>query len=306
MNSLPELFNYIVILIALSIALILLLWQRKAVRGLTLSGPWWWSLIALLALGAVETLIALRADFATPGVSEPLRFIALTSLFTPLMSLMGAKRPQDGAWHFIVVSLWAILALPAAETLFLQRGQALEVYDARCWFMLALVVISALNLGLVRWWPSAVLIALAELLMLAEYLPGLRASLLVEQSPSQRMAIGCCLLAVGTVLLFARVPRLGKVPPWDRLWLAFRDSFGALWAIRIAEQINQIAEKQQWSFRLRWAGFREAATGKALEQSPFEQEPVLGQVVENQFRRFVNVPWIEERLGRSLAELKGS
>jgi hypothetical protein len=120
------------------------------------------------------------------------------------------------------------------------------------------------------------------------------------------MAVGCILLALGTMLLLARVPRPGNVPPWDRLWLAFRDSFGALWAIRIAEQINQVAEKQQWSFRLRWAGFREIATGKALAQSPFEQEPMLAQVVENLFRRFVNAPWIEARLGRSLAELKGS
>lgn len=302
-NFVPGWAAYPVIACSLAITLGLLLWKLKSLRGLTLMGPWWWIVIAVVSIASVETLIHFHADYAARPLSEPLRFIALTSLFTPLISLLGAKRPQDGAWHFVVASLWAILALPAAETLFLQRGQALEVYDARCWFLLALIVISALNIGLVRWWPAALLIALAELLTLAEYLPWLRASAVATQASEDRIAAGCLLLLAATVLAAFGIPRQRSVPPWDRLWLAFRDSFGALWAIRIAEQINQVAGQQQWAFRLHWQGFRNIR-GEPLSESPFEQQPVLAQVVENLFRRFVNAAWIERHLGRPLADYK--
>ena len=306
MNILPAWANFPVTIGAIAIGLVFLLRQWRELRGLTLCGPWWWCVVVLMAIAGVETLVAWAPGFGDSAVSEPLRFMALTGLFMPLMSLMGAKRPQHNAWHFIVISLWGILALPALETLFLQRGQALEMYDARGWFLLALVIISALNLGLVRWWPSALLIAAAEVLMLAAYLPGVRVSVVAQWEPTGRIAWGCILLATAlAVMQWQRHrQRASSVPAWDRLWLDFRDGFGALWAIRIAEQINQVAEQQQWSFRVKWGGFRSTGSGEPLTQSPFEQRPALGQVVENLFRRFVDRPWMEARLGRSLDDLK--
>jgi hypothetical protein len=48
-----------------------------------------------------------------------------------MLAVLGAKRPQHAAWSFVVLAFWGILALPAAETYFLQRGQRREMGDAR-------------------------------------------------------------------------------------------------------------------------------------------------------------------------------
>jgi len=301
---LPDALAFPLTAASLATALGLLAWRRNSVRGTTLAGPWWWSVIALALLAAVETIVALNRNYADASISEPLRLVALTGLFTPFMSQLGAKRPQDRAWHFIVLSLWAILALPAAETLFLQRGQALEVYDARCWFLLALVAVSAANLGLTRWWPSALLIAAAQMLTLAEYLPWLRDSAVADWPSAERIAIGSLLLAIAAGLPCLRIPRRRNVPAWDAHWRDFRDSFGALWAIRVAEQVNQSAEQHDWPFRLRWNGFRLLSNDRPLAESPFETQPILAQVMENLFRRFVDEDWTRARLGKPFAEWK--
>ena len=60
-----------------------------------------------------------------PTFPKRRRFAAAVLSFAPTMALLGAKRPQNGAWQFVVITLWAILALPAFEVLLRGRGEAL-------------------------------------------------------------------------------------------------------------------------------------------------------------------------------------
>ena len=106
-----------------------------------------------------------------PVWAEPLRFIAAVATFCPSISLLGAKRPQDGMWNFIVLTLWGMLALPAAEVFFLQRGQTLEVNDLRAWFLWGLIVTGTVNLLPTRMWLYGLLYGCAQTVLLAEYLP---------------------------------------------------------------------------------------------------------------------------------------
>ncbi len=67
-----------------------------------------------------------------PSWAAPARYIAAMSTFSPIMALLGAKRPQDRGWQFIVATLWAILSLPACEWLLF--GGVAEIHPARFWF----------------------------------------------------------------------------------------------------------------------------------------------------------------------------
>ena len=42
--------------------------------------------------------------------------------------------------------------------------------------------------------------------------------------------------------------------PSRRLWLAFRDHWGAVWALRVAERFNQAAARSGWDVRVGWSG----------------------------------------------------
>ena len=82
----------------------------------------------------------------------------------------------------------------------------------------------------------------------------------------------------------------------NRRWLGFRDAFGAFWALRVLQMINQTAELQQWPVRLVWGGFAQAAsTEKDLDDdakpdlpSVSEQDHVsqIDQALDTVLRRF--------------------
>jgi hypothetical protein len=127
--------NFAAVMAALAgaAALCALLAARQTLTATTLTSAWGWALAAVVAWSGVE-FVAGAGLLSDASWLDPLRLAAIGLSFCPAISLIGAKRPQHAAWNFIVVSLWGIVLLPAAETFFLQRGQALEMGDARGWF----------------------------------------------------------------------------------------------------------------------------------------------------------------------------
>jgi hypothetical protein len=152
-------------LLALAAGLGILLLVRPAVFETTLTSAWWWTLVALVGWGGVE-LIAASGGEADRAWLVLLRFVAISLSFCPLVSLIGAKRPQHVAWNFVVASLWAIVALPAGEAFFLHPGRPVEMGDARGWFLWILILLGPINFVPTRHWPSALLLAGGQFLAL--------------------------------------------------------------------------------------------------------------------------------------------
>jgi hypothetical protein len=276
----------------LAIAALLLAWRMPRLRGTTLLGPWFWAMIGLLVLVAAELWLW---DDGRNEHAASVRFLAACGTFCPLISLLGAKRPQHTAWHFVVAALWAVLALPSLEAMFLHRGQSLEIHAMRGWFLWVLIGLEAVNLLPTRFWNSTLLFTASQVLLFANQLPW------IEAPPNvPKETIGCLGVLLAILVASLNVPRRSALHPYDKLWLDFRDSFGALWAMRAAERINAAAQLNDWPIRLGWNGFQSSQNGNSLENLSKNLEPAIQQALVNLLRRFVSSEWISQRLHQSL------
>ncbi|HRX79655.1 MAG TPA: hypothetical protein P5307_11375 [Pirellulaceae bacterium] len=278
----------------------MLLRNRHLVTETTLMGPWLWMLGSISVMGGTH-LVALFASSPSAGQSPnwcvASTFAAAASSFCPLMSLLGAKRPQDRGWHFVVISLWAILVLPVAESLLLRRGQMPDVQGARSWFMLILIGLGMVNSLPTRFWFPAILFGGGQLLMLANSVPFLREW--VDASPTIFGFTCCCAACMITAQLASRSRR--RQGSLTGVWRDFRDSFGLLWGLRVAEQINIAARTSGWPLALRWSGFVDEQ-GNSLDASslPVDTQKSLHQVMQNLLRRFVSSDWIAARMENAI------
>jgi hypothetical protein len=234
-------------LLLMGLASLIWCWPRRTLRETTLGGPWLWSWLGVMAVLLCETLVALGGD-ASRVWSQPLRFAATSGLFCGTISLLGAKRPQDGAWNFIVLTLWGVLALPALEVAFLGRGEDLQLQDVRAWFLWILIGLEfSQRLGTYHW-PASALMAGGQGILLARYLPLIRWEL-----PDPMRWVGAIMALLSMLILLRPLPR--RSASFDRVWLDFRDQFGVAWSLRVMERINSAADRYRWPFRLHWPGF---------------------------------------------------
>ena len=258
--------------LVLAFVAVIVLRSYQRLRGSTLVGPWAWTLAALLGLGAAALLPSEEAYDAG-------RFAAAMGIFCPVMSVLGAKRPQDKAWHWIVLSLWGILALPALEAMILRPGQPLAIVDFRAWFLVVLIGLNVVVYLPTRHWFASLLLGGAQLSICWPFLPWTT----VSYSPWQ--TLNASLLLLGTALLTTWPKR--RAPGFDRIWLDFRDAFGALWAARVLERVNAAATMYDWPVRLGWYGFHDANDPAKAAEIPPELQHSVSQTITNLLRRFV-------------------
>src|SRR5580704_11196065 len=122
-----------------------LLWPGlRSLRGTTLLAAWWWAVVSWAA-AAVATLAGVFGyGFATYATwRESVALGVATTVVLPGIAVLGAKRPQHFAWQWIVLSLWVVLVLPAAQWQLL--GSEPSLHPARQWFLLVLIVLTVVN-----------------------------------------------------------------------------------------------------------------------------------------------------------------
>ena len=83
---------------------------------------------------------------------------------------------------------------------------------------------------------------------------------------------------VGGVVSLEHGLEFGPASPENKLWLRFRDAYGAVWALRIAQRVNDTARQQDWDGRLTWSGL--------------EGNGELRNCLTKLLRPFVGPPWL--------------
>jgi hypothetical protein len=278
------------ITIALLAGITALIAARGKVSQTTLTATWWWTLASFVAAALVE--LAATWQFVTDVATiTALRYAARALLLCPTVSLIGAKRPQAGPWNFVVLSLWGVVALPAAEALFLNTGQPVEIQAFRSWFLVALIVVSFVNVFPTRHGLAALLAVAGQTLLLAEYLP-----IPLAVSASVTSSVGFGILAVAAVLVALQPARAKATTSLDQLWLDFRDLFGLFWGLRVQERLNAAAKMYQWPVVLQWSGWTTADGQRLTSELAADEQRAILTTFRGLLRRFVSNAWIDSRL----------
>jgi hypothetical protein len=259
-------------------------------RGTTLAAPAVWTVVSSLSLAAVEGFLLLRGDDIDPLTASLCRYAAGVSTTVPLMAVLGAKRPQDRGWQWIVLSLWIVLLVPAAQAV-ASRSAQLDLFTAWRWLLGALIAMTVLNYLPTGHAASAMLLAIGQSMILWPYLSGSHGS-----QALRFMGLGAIVAAALLSLYVQRPNRMivAKSPlgRQNERWRAFRDGWGAFWGLRVLQRVNQTAELSGWPGRLEWWNGlvldHEGAgdgDGKLYEQT---DEPIE-QAFDSLLRRFERV-----------------
>ena len=274
----------------------LLIANLRRLQGSTLIAPWGWSLMGLCLVASLELIRPAESVAAQKWFLTMQLAVAVATLL-PAVAVLGAQRPHAGIWQFVVASLWLILILPAVKNALLEPASIFRLHPAWGWSLWVLVVIGLINRIGTRYWFSALLVTFGQCRLLSSQLPGLGQDV---DAAATFVALACFVSA--SLLMHVQWRRDSVVPPrsLDLAWREFRDLYGVLWAFRVADRINILAERQSLGVQLRWQGLVWlAAEGEETTEST-EVEAIIAQNMRNLLRRFVAVDWLELRLPQAV------
>ena len=270
-------------------------------RGTTAVPAAWWAGGAALAF-AVESAVRASGGLTDPASQASARLAVAAFSLCPIMSLLGAKRPQHGVWQFIVASLAGIIALPAASAALVRPGSPPDVHALQRWFMLALVLVAAMNFAATRHGVAALVVAVGQLILIRQFMPFVDS---LKQQRAALDAVAAWLVATGAIVAAAQswlwpaqqrvvgselASRRGggaDLAAFDAAYLALRETLGAAWTLRIAERFNAVAESRGWPCRLRFDGLH---VGGDPDDREWRGDALrTGRAL---LRRFVSTDWM--------------
>ena len=262
------------------------------------------------AAAAVMAWEAFRqaAGTVSPASAAGGRVVVAALLVCPIMSLLGAKRPQHGVWQLIVATLAVVLALPAASAALIRPGSFPDLHIlARC-FLPLLVLVGWMNFIGTRRAVAVSLVALGQLGLLWPLLPGVSLSQampqpLVDLLAATAIAAGSLLAVVQSLLAGSRRSGAAARGDWfaqqiDGCLLPLRETLGAAWTLRLAERFAALAEQRGWPVRLT---FRGAVTNGDPADPSWQRDAT--RAAEALFRRFVSTQWLRRHGWREADQL---
>jgi hypothetical protein len=197
------------------------------------------------------------------------RLFACATLLTPIVAALGARRPGELAWNFIVVTLLLIFAQPIVEHLLL--GTQIEpnrvgLNTPRATFYSIIAAVGVLNYLPTRFGIASLFFAIATGFCVAALgpWPAISASDVTWRSATAGITLS---LAVWSAWWLSRGSnRSATSVEWERL----RDGWGFVWSTRVRERWNAAARFYGWNLRLDSNGIVPAQSSQAVTPSARE------------------------------------
>jgi hypothetical protein len=313
-------------LAALSLALSLRgVWLgRQRLQHTTLIPAGGWA-VAAVVLWTVAFGLSGAGTFPPPQQDALWYATALVAL-CPAIVVLGARRPGASVWNaFVIFPLLGVLGWPLL-TLWAGGGEirALRLETPQLIGFVLVLLMGAGNYIGTRFGLAAAAYVFS-LCLLVGTVSAVAPSLVQGSSLARSLATICLGLAVvgargvlrepegivdqlrdqpegdaastvGDDTSAAGSPVTAEVPTgFDLVWTDYRDTFGIVWAKRFQERLNGIAAQQKWPARLTDAGL-EWEPDEAVDRDQVEGR--IDQTFRWLLRRFVDPPWIDERLNQ--------
>lgn len=270
---------------------------RRALRGTTLIGAWWWGVA-----GALLWTAATFSSWSIPaGIADQLWYAGSLLWLAALVAILGAKRPSHHNWMwFVVLPVLAVLGWPAGFA-WSQGWPPLELHLTTP-AAGAYVVVCIMGLGNyvgTRLFPASLLLGgalLAQLIPLSSW----HTTLGGADSTWRHLALALS----GLAILWTAwcVPwRDARLVPWDRAWVDFVNQFGIVWGRRLQERFNDMSRRSRWGIAIDFYGLHWplADETKQVPEEPPIAPPVWEPRYTEHFRwllsRFVDDAWLAER-----------
>jgi hypothetical protein len=265
-----------------------------AARGTALRPALVWGRLAFSCL-MLATMLAVYEPLASGrSLQGRLTYIAVLAFLAAFISVFNARTPGQRVWAWLMVMLVAVFLIPWLEAPGRLRsaGGLAPLHLEAPWtlFYLVLVLAGVSNYLPTRFGVAAVGFALGFLL---EFLGLTRP----DWPQASRAILWCWVSWVFAASLWIARWSAYRAPSarlrLERQWFWFRDAWGVVWALRIAERFNREAGLRQWPMRLEWFGLMstvEPSEGTLAEFPSEEAEATLRGLL----RRFVEPGRLEE------------
>ncbi len=259
-----------------------LLWALIRLRETTLA----WPIVWCVAGWCVFSFALLASPHWATDFPD---YVASVTLITPTLAVLGAKRPQNGAWQFIVITLVGVLLFPVL------KGYAFGDYRTQVPVLFRWLIAAHIFIGIVNYLPTRYALpvsffGIAQYFICRRYLP-------FSDGPhwnDYRYAWPCLIVAILWAGWSAEFDRAAvAAPSLNRLWLDFRDAYGLVWGLRVAERLNVSATKHGWPVEFKWGGIVMKTESGEL---PADVEHRVERELRSMLRRFVSHDWIARRL----------
>jgi hypothetical protein len=231
---------------------------RSMVSAWTASQAWNWMIVALLAV-LLHAVLSFPLLHASVAVTSATAYFATTMLLTPLVTLLGARRPGIAAWHwFVVLPMVIVLQWPAISQLFGSHGRAAIELSAPA--TMGVVVVLVMSAGTLLGTSSAgvaMVYSSAILLLLAAATGNKSAQFPVTAfAPILIMAA----MWIARRNLDGHFTRLRSAVTTSQRTQAvsalFSSLYGLAWTRRVQDRINQFAPREKWMVHLTPQGFK--------------------------------------------------
>jgi len=269
----------------------------RRVRGTTLTAPAAWCLVSAIAIAVVEAGLAWQGG-SNPSLAASLwRYAAAVGTLCPLMAVLGAKRPQNRGWQWVVLSLWIVLLVPSGQALAAPTGERLELFSAWRVILAGLIALGPLNYLATSCSLAACLVAFGQAGLLAAYLFDIPQEL---QAIGRLVALAALLAAFPAAIVVLKLTRTRladkqsfEANGFNRRWIDFRDGWGAFWGLRVLQRVNQTAELSDWPMHLHWwrglVPTERALNANAAAPLDAKTAAQLQQSLDSLLRRFERV-----------------
>jgi len=294
--------------VAASLAAICLAAQvRSLLTAWNVRQAWNWMLAALLSL-LMHSIVSIPQLNCSDAVISAAAYFAATMLLTPLVTILGARRPGISAWHwFVVLPMVLVLQWPAISQLSGNHWRApIELSPPS---MMGIVIVLIMSAGTLLGTSSTIFAML--------YSSGI-VTLLMSVTSLNWGKTGITPLGAVLVLMALWMARRNLICNLHRIqtsentsqrtqavWSLFSSLHGFAWMRRVQDRINQFAPRERWTVQLKASGFHSSNGTSNRELScdePQDDEPQDDELVQPLeafiwvLARFADESWLRQIL----------